>query len=334
MSSPVNTPLEQLLASRPWLADFFGAHGIEPAAHPKATFQEIVASLRASFFAELGTGREQLIADFSSFVAQMEGLTSSAQNRLASVRVLPGRDKSGVPEPMGVTLRSGQVTAVVGPTGSGKSRLLEDIECLAQRDTPTLRTVLVDERSPTDEDRFAAEGRMVAQLSQSMSFVMDLTVEDFLTMHAESRLVQDIRGTVDRIYEQANALAGEPFPRTQPVTGLSGGQSRALMIADTALLSAAPIVLIDEIENAGIDKVRALGLLVSAEKIVLISTHDPLLALSADQRLVIQNGAIRNVLATTPEEREELTDLRRMDAVFADVRMRLRRGDRIVRSRG
>jgi ABC-type lipoprotein export system ATPase subunit len=325
----VNTPLDQVLAGRPWLADFFAAHGLQVDAHRTSTFRELVAALADSFFAELGTSREQLIADFESFAAQMEGLTSSTRARLQRLRVLPGRDKSGAPEPMGVALRSGQVTAVVGPTGSGKSRLLEDIECLAQRDTPTLRTVLLDERSPTDEARFAGDGHLVAQLSQTMTFVMDLTVEEFLTMHAESRLVRDVRSRVEQIFEQANALAGEPFFRTQPVTRLSGGQSRALMIADTALLSAAPIVLIDEIENAGIDKVRALGLLVSAEKIVLISTHDPVLALGADQRVVIQNGAIRSVLATSDDERNELADLRRMEALFANVRTRLRRGERI-----
>ena len=47
----------------------------------------------------------------------------------------------------------------------------------------------------------------------------------------------------------------------QSLNQLSGGQSRALMIAAIALLCDSPIVLIDEIENAGIDKERALGLL-------------------------------------------------------------------------
>ena len=49
----------------------------------------------------------------------------------------------------------------------------------------------------------------------------------------------------------ANTLAGERFSASTPVTALSGGQSRALMIADVACLSNSPIVLIDEIENAG-----------------------------------------------------------------------------------
>jgi hypothetical protein len=34
------------------------------------------------------------------------------------------------------------------------------------------------------------------------------------------------------------------------------------MIADTALLSVSPVVLIDEIENAGIDRRKAINLLV------------------------------------------------------------------------
>ncbi|WP_292463870.1 hypothetical protein [Methanolobus sp.] len=40
--------------------------------------------------------------------------------------------------------------------------------------------------------------------------------------------------------------------------------------------------------NAGADKARSLELLVSNTKMVLISTHDPFLALSGDQCLVIK----------------------------------------------
>jgi len=327
--SIVHVPLKELFVRQPWIADYFSTHGIEPAPYMDMTFAETAAAFDDGMFTELGTDREQFISDFLLFVEQMQGLTLASRSRIQSLTVQPGRDKDGLPEPVGVTLCTGKVTAVVGPTGSGKSRLLEDIECLAQADTPTLRTVLVDGQVPTNDVRFGGEDWLVAQLSQNMSFVMDLTVEEFLTMHAESRMVTDLGGTVRAIFEQANALAGEPFPRTQPVTGLSGGQSRALMIADTALLSAAPIVLIDEIENAGVDKTKALDLLVSAEKIVLISTHDPLLALSADQRLVIQNGAIRKVISTTCEERKTLMRLREMDENLSEIRNRLRRGESV-----
>ena len=243
--------------------------------------------------------------------------------------VLPGHNKNGEKEAFSVDLKKGEVTAIVGPTGSGKSRLLADIESLAQEDTPTGRKILVDGRSPGDEERFSTEGRFIAQLSQNMNFVMDLSVEEFLTMHAESRMVDEISYVVKKIYNTANILAGEPFSRETPVTELSGGQSRALMIADTALLSPAPVVLIDEIENAGVDKIRSLELLVSNNKIVLISTHDPLLALSADQRLVIQNGGISKLLKTTPDEKKYLKSLKKIDRKLTLIRNQLRRGEEI-----
>lgn len=96
-----------------------------------------------------------------------------------------------------------------------------------------------------------------------MNFVMDLSVEEFLTLDAESRMVDEISHIVKKIYDTANILAGETFSKQTPVTELSGEQSRSLMIADAALLSPASVILIDEIENAGVDKVRSLELLVS-----------------------------------------------------------------------
>ncbi len=63
------------------------------------------------------------------------------------------------------------------------------------------------------------------------------------------------------------------------------------MIADIALLCDSPIVLIDEIENAGIDKERALGLLQRHDKLVLVVTHDPHTALMSRRRIVM--GAAR-----------------------------------------
>ena len=90
-----------------------------------------------------------------------------------------------------------------------------------------------------------------------MNFVMDLSVREFLELHAKSRMIENIEEVTDKIIEEANNLAGEQFRLDTPVTALSGGQSRALMIADTAILSSSPIVLIDEIENAGIDRKKS-----------------------------------------------------------------------------
>ncbi|HLN24313.1 MAG TPA: ABC transporter ATP-binding protein, partial [Patescibacteria group bacterium] len=99
--------------------------------------------------------------------------------------------------------------------------------------------------------------------------------------------------------------------------------------ADVALLSASPVVLIDEIENAGVDRKRALELLVSKDKIVLISTHDPLLALRGGRRIVIRNGGIAEVMETSEVELRTLRGLEEIDAKLMDIRDRLRGGQRV-----
>lgn len=324
--------IRQLYASWPWIDDFFSAHGIETRPHLDHTFPQLVGDLEETFLGDLGTSHPQLVQDFSLFIRHMLALQDQRGmgRQISSLAILPGIDKHGTAERRTLELRPGEITAIVGPTGAGKSRLLEDIECLAQGDTPTRRRVLVNGHAPSDEIRFSTEERLIAQLSQNMNFVMDLSVEDFLTMHAESRMVEHIAQVVGAIFETANDLAGERFTRSAPITQLSGGQSRSLMIADTALLSGAPVVLIDEIENAGVDKVRALELLVSSQKIVLISTHDPVLALSAHQRAIIQNGGIQDILPTTGEERAYLEDLKAMDCLLTRIRHKLRNGESIT----
>jgi ABC-type lipoprotein export system ATPase subunit len=102
------------------------------------------------------------------------------------------------------------------------------------------------------------------------------------------------------------------------------------MIADTAILSRSPIILIDEIENAGIDRKRALDLLLAEDKIVLMATHDPILALMGDRRIVIKNGGIAKVIETSEEERAILSRLEELDRTLLGYRTRLRRGESLI----
>ena len=245
----------------------------------------------------------------------------------ASMTLTAGRDKSGRPESGDVVFRSGEITALLGPTGSGKSRFLSDIESLACGDTPTGRTLLLDGRAPDADERFELQGRLVAQLTQNMNFVLDMNARDFVLTHAMSREVDDPDAAASRVLEAANALAGEPFGPGVQLTQLSGGQSRALMIADTALLSWSPVLLIDEIENAGVDKRRALDLLLGSDKIIVIATHDPVLALSADRRLVFGHGAVKIIQTRTGAEEAILARLADMEKDISRVRGVLRAGE-------
>ncbi|NTV09220.1 MAG: ATP-binding cassette domain-containing protein [Zoogloea sp.] len=328
MSALAATPLDTLLDAHPCVADFIASLGLATPADRRPLGQWLEQLADEEIF-DAGMQREQMLAHIQRLIDEIRSMEAAGSSRVASLTLLGGHDKSGRPEGVELTVRAGEVVCIVGPTGSGKSRLLGDIECLAQGDTPTGRRVLVDGRAPDDDCRYALDRKLVAQLSQNMNFVVDLAVRDFITMHARCRMVSQPQAMADRVIACANELTGERFSPEASVTQLSGGQTRALMIADAALLSASPVVLIDEIENAGVDRKRALELLVTGEKIVLISTHDPLLALRGDRRIVIRNGGIAEIIVTSERERRNLARIEAMDATVMDILDRLRRGLRI-----
>lgn len=320
--------IAELLEKYPFTEEFFLQNRLDTKGSESLTFPEYLAQLDPDEIEEKALDCAELPEQFDIYIHQMaEFLGIQTDNQVRSLTILPGTDKSHVPEGFDeLTILPGQIISIVGPTGSGKSRLLADIEWAAQNDTPTGRSIRINGERPDPKWRYSANNKLVAQLSQNMNFVMDLKAGEFLELHAQSRMIENSREIAEQILESANQLAGESFTADTPVTALSGGQSRALMIADTAILSASPIVLIDEIENAGIDRKKALDVLVSQDKIVLMATHDPLLALMADRRIVIQNGGIHKVLTTTPEEKEFLKRLEELDAMMGNARQQLRQG--------
>ena len=97
--------------------------------------------------------------------------------------------------------------------------------------------------------------------------------------------------------EFANKLTGEPIDLDNRMTELSGGQTRALLIADATVICSTPVVLLDEVENAGIHRTRAVQLLRQYRKIFIFVTHDPRIALLSDFRIVMQGGCVTQVLS-------------------------------------
>lgn len=323
-----NETINVIFKAYPYCRDFFEAMVVDypPKNKYHLTIKEYFDSLDSYELQLKGIEQESLTEQFISFLENMEERQKNVEWNIKSLTIIGGQNKFGETENINIYLKPGDVVSIVGPTGSGKSRLLGDIEWLAQGDTPTKRKILVNDTVPPQSWRFSIEHKLVAQLSQNMNFVMDLTVADFIKMHGESRMISDVEDKIQLILEKANELAGEKISLDTPVTALSGGQSRALMIADTAFLSSSPIVLIDEIENAGIDRKIAISLLVKNEKIVLIATHDPVLALSAERRIVIKNGGIDKIIITSPKEKEQLHELEALNQKLMYYRELLRTG--------
>ena len=321
--------MSELLDRYPFAENFFSENVIDIKGHENETFSEFLDKFAEEEIEDMALDTEKIKEGLIEYIEQMKlFLGMEEESGVEVLTIIAGKDKTGNPEGFErLDINKSEIISIVGPTGSGKSRLLADIEWTAQKDTPTQREILINRELPDKKWRYSSNNKLVAQLSQNMNFVMDLSVRDFLELHAKSRMIDDIQGVTDKIIEEANKLAGEQFNLDTPITALSGGQSRALMIADTAILSSSPIVLIDEIENAGIDRKKALDLLVSSDKIVLMATHDPTLALIADKRIIIKNGGISKIIKTSPEEKKILSKLEEMDNIIQKMRTDLRNGE-------
>lgn len=325
-TSLIDQPLNKLISEKPIFSDFFSSFNINP--NETLSFNELSTSLPDSFWESNGTTPDEITALFIDFAEGMD--MAGTSEKIESLTILAGTNKSGQKEACNLKLHPGEITCIVGPTGSGKSRLLADIEWLANADTPTKRKVLINNNIPDNSLLNSFGGKLIAQITQNMNFVLDMNVYDFLMLHAQSRFMDDAVQKVEEVILLANKLSGEPFLPETPVTFLSGGQSRALMIADVACIGQAPIVLIDEIENAGVDKKNALDLLVQKDKIVLMATHDPLLILLADQRIVIKNGGMEKIIKTNNEEKQFYTKLEELDNSMQKARNFFRYGNELT----
>lgn len=324
--------VEEILNTYPFVQVFLDTHGMMDVSGDDMTIT--LGELFDRIYTinnDLWSSRTDFERVLSRYIKDAGNFYNGYYETIHNITIEPGVDKDGRIESFeSVTLHKGHIIGLTGPTGSGKSRLLADIEWLAQADTPTQRRVLINGKPPSREQRFSPHFHMVTMLSQNMNFVMDLIVGEFLLLHAQSLCVGSPETVIEQILTKANELAGEPFDYNTSLTSLSGGQSRALMIADAAFLSQSPVVLIDEIENAGIDRRQALDQLVGQDKIVLMATHDPILALCSDYRLVLKNGAISRVIQTSDQERELLSRFEPYDRELLKLREKLRLGQPLI----
>lgn len=247
---------------------------------------------------------------------------------IRKISILGGYGRAGNKDPVDrVDLAMGDVLSIVGPTGSGKTALINDIGLFAGENTPSRRRVLINDAVPSSEFLDDPSKNPIALITQHTSFLSDLPVHKFLDIHARIRHSGRAGTVVDDTLEFANQLTGEPIIVDSAMTELSGGQSRALLIADAVIIGNSPIILLDEIENAGINRTKALELLRKYEKIFIFVTHDPHIALLSNYRIVMKGGAMHDVITTGAEEKRVAGTINQMGRVMDDLRDKIRGGE-------
>ncbi|MDD4238440.1 MAG: ATP-binding cassette domain-containing protein [Desulfotomaculaceae bacterium] len=247
------------------------------------------------------------------------------------ITILPGLDKRGLREKFDqITLAAGETISIVGPTGSGKTAFITDIELLAQGDTSTKRRLLINGQVPDDNARSNPSLKPIAMITQNTKCFADLSTEEFLRIHARARGIQNDMVVYETI-DLANKFTGEKIEKDFRVTILSGGQTRSLLVADAMLIGAAPVILLDEIENAGIFKREVVRMIQDTGKIVVFVTHDPVIALLTKKRIIMENGAVTRVIHRSDLEVKAAHNLLELDDRVDIIRERLRAGKMITK---
>lgn len=245
---------------------------------------------------------------------------------ISGLTIIGGVDKNRNRETVAkIELKLGETISILGPTGSGKTALITDIEMLSQGEGISKRKILIDGRIPTDEQRYNALHKPVVMITQNTKCFSDLYVADFLEIHARARGNNE-ETIVDKTISLANTFSGEEIKKGNRVTELSGGQTRSLLFADALTIGISPFILLDEIENAGINKLQIINNINFLDKLVIFVTHDPIIALLSKKRIIMQNGSITKILNKSLEEDHIFNNVMKMDSALVDLRECLRLG--------
>jgi len=147
-----------------------------------------------------------------------------------------------------------------------------------------------------------------------------MPVRQFLLTHSRVRT----GGGEDPVLVQqaidfANKLTGEPIDMDNRMTELSGGQTRALLIADATVICSTPVVLLDEVETP--HPSHAGGAVAPRIPKDLHFRHArSRIALLSDFRIVMQGGRVTQVLSTSEEERGVSSHVNRLDDALSALR--------------
>lgn len=249
---------------------------------------------------------------------------------IQKITIFGGQGKDGEREKVErFDLEMGDIISIVGPTGCGKTTLINDIELFANHNTPSDRVVLINDETIPEDFSFDPKKHPIALISQHTNFLSDLPVGEFLKIHATVRGADNIEQIIDETLDFANQLTGEAIILETAMTELSGGQTRSLLIADAVIIGNSPIILLDEIENAGINRTKALELLKNYKKIFVFVTHDPRIALLSDFRIVMKSGSMQKLIRTNVEERRAALELKKIDDIVLHFRGLIRAGEEI-----
>jgi len=223
---------------------------------------------------------------------------------LLNVRDLVKRYETGGDEPLTVLedlslqVEAGEIVAVVGESGTGKSTLLHLIGALDRPTSGTVRFAGTDVFAKDDEALADFRNRSIGFVFQFHHLLPEFTALENVAMPAliQHRSLADVRGRAEELLD----ILGLGHRSDHQPSALSGGEKQRVAVA-RALMNEPDLVLLDE-PTGNLDARTAEPLHREIERLsrelgqtFVIVTHNPSLAHIADRILRLELGRLHAV---------------------------------------
>ena len=223
----------------------------------------------------------------ASPIVQFENVRKTYQMGLVTVEALRG---------VSFSIESGEYISIMGPSGGGKSTLLNLLGCL---DRPTSGQYFLggEDVSQMDDDALSAvRGARLGFVFQSYNLIQQLTVVENIEipLYYQDRSEEESREQARKLAARVgleDRLEHKPFE-------LSGGQQQRVAIA-RALVNEPLVLLADEPtgnldSTSGVEIMKLFGELNEQGKTLILVTHDPNVAGGARRAIRLRDGRIES----------------------------------------
>jgi putative ABC transport system ATP-binding protein len=193
-----------------------------------------------------------------------------------------------------MSIKRGEVVAIVGPSGSGKSTLMNILGCL---DRPTSGEYTLDGEAVaglSDDQLADIRNRKVGFVFQSFNLLSRQSA--LSNVELPLRYAGNTNGKKERARESLVAVGLEDRINHRPYE-LSGGQQQRVAVA-RALVNEPAIIMADEPTGNLDSKVgqEIVDLLLNLNRdrgtTLIIVTHDPRIAAQAQRTIHVQDGVV------------------------------------------
>ena len=194
-----------------------------------------------------------------------------------------------------LNLRSGEMVAVTGESGSGKTSLAQTLASLRN---PSVGSLLINDVDSAD---YTLESRrkQILLVEQHPHIFAGTIAENLAISGVEDAKLQQAALEKVGLWQEVEPRGGLELQISETAANISGGQAQRLAIARGVLAGSGALIL-DE-PTSGLDWDNAVQLmsllraLATSGKLIVVITHDPQLAKLCDREISVTNWSSKHV---------------------------------------